>query len=149
MALSRFVLTGDVTVPWPTAAQLVTTPAVPASTTAQFNASGIPVAVTVTGGTVTVISVNGSATGQTSGTVIVPAGGTIAITYSVAPTWSWAPYGAPAAGSSVKFIKGTAIWADSVAGSGGPQLLYQDIGAGNLRAFVQGQDDVGHAGLSN
>jgi hypothetical protein len=27
--------------------------------------------------------------------------------------------------------------------------LYTLIGAGNLRAFVQGQDDVGHACLSN
>jgi hypothetical protein len=27
--------------------------------------------------------------------------------------------------------------------------LYAAIGAGNLRAFVQGQDDAGHAGLSN
>jgi hypothetical protein len=28
-------------------------------------------------------------------------------------------------------------------------LLYQAIGASNLRAWVQGQDDVGHAGLAN
>lgn len=27
--------------------------------------------------------------------------------------------------------------------------VYTQIGAGNLRAYVQGQDDVGHAGLSN
>jgi hypothetical protein len=27
--------------------------------------------------------------------------------------------------------------------------LYGLIGAGNLRAYVQGQDDVGHAALSN
>jgi hypothetical protein len=58
MALSRFVLTSDVAVPCPTAAELVTTPAVPASTTAQFNAGGIPVAVTVSGGTVTSICVS-------------------------------------------------------------------------------------------
>lgn len=31
----------------------------------------------------------------------------------------------------------------------GPQQLYQAIGAGNLRAYVQGQDDVGHAGVAN
>lgn len=44
---------------------------------------------------------------------------------------------------------GTVLWADSSAGSTGPQLLYQAIGAGNLRAYVQGQDDVGHAALCN
>jgi hypothetical protein len=47
------------------------------------------------------------------------------------------------------FPAGTAIIADSSAGSTGPQLLYQAIGAANLRAYVQGQDDVGHAALAN
>ena len=46
-------------------------------------------------------------------------------------------------------LAGTVIYADSSAGSNGPQLLYQAIGAGNLRAFVDGQDAVGHAALSN
>lgn len=45
--------------------------------------------------------------------------------------------------------EGTVLYADSSAGSTGPQLLYQAIGAANLRAYVQGQDDVGHAGISN
>lgn len=45
--------------------------------------------------------------------------------------------------------EGTVLYADSSAGTTGPQLLYQAIGAGNLRAYVQGQDDVGHAGISN
>ena len=47
------------------------------------------------------------------------------------------------------FQAGTVIYADSSAGSNGPQLLYQAIGAANLRAYVPGQDDVGHAALSN
>lgn len=47
------------------------------------------------------------------------------------------------------FVQGQVIMADSSAGSNGPQLLYQAIGAGNLRAYVQGQDDVGHAALAN
>lgn len=47
------------------------------------------------------------------------------------------------------FPKGTVIWADSSAGTTGPQNLYAAIGAGNLRAYVQGQDDVGHAALAN
>lgn len=64
---------------------------------------------------------------------------------------------APAAGSSGKygwlplvFQPDTVIYADSAAGTDtGPKLLYQAIGSGNLRAFVDGQDNVGHAGLSN
>lgn len=63
-------------------------PAVPASGTAS-----VPVwrhaAVTVTGGTVTAIAVDGTATGLTSGTVIVPSGKTITLTYTVAPSWNW------------------------------------------------------------
>jgi hypothetical protein len=121
-----------------------------------INPNGSTCAVTITGGTVTVISVNGTATGLTSGTVVVPVAGTIAITYSVAPTWTWAPYGASISppsemgvGYSVKFIKGTTIYADSTAGSSVAQLLYQAIGAANLRAYVQGQDELGHAGLAN
>jgi hypothetical protein len=50
----------------------------------------------------------------------------------------------------VTFQPGMVVVADSSAGTTGPQLLlYQAIGSGNLRAFVDGQDTVGHAGLSN
>lgn len=49
----------------------------------------------------------------------------------------------------VTFLPGMVVWADSSAGTSGPQLLYQAIGAGNLRAYTDGQDSVGHAGLSN
>jgi hypothetical protein len=70
-----------------------TPPAVPASTVAFNNGTGTPMwrnaTVTVIGGTVTVIAVDGVATGLTSGTVIVPSGKTITLTYSVAPTWKW------------------------------------------------------------
>jgi hypothetical protein len=70
-----------------------TLPAVPATTVPFNNATGTAMwrnaAVTVTGGTVTVIAVDGVATGITSGTVIVPSNKTITLTYSVAPTWKW------------------------------------------------------------
>jgi hypothetical protein len=68
---------------------LITPPAVPATGIAQSNYYPFPVAVTVSGGTVTAINVNGSATGLTSGTVWVPSGGSISIAYTVAPTWVW------------------------------------------------------------
>jgi hypothetical protein len=64
-------------------------PSVPASTTALQNTFGRPAAVTVTGGTVTAIAVDGTAAGATAGTVVVPAGKDIALTYSAAPTWVW------------------------------------------------------------
>lgn len=183
MALSRFVLTANVTIAWPpvwsevvnsATAPPVTQPAVPASATAQENNNPFPVAVTVTGGTVTVIAVGGVTTGLTSGTVYVPAASSIAITYSAAPTWTWAAVQLPGGGAGqavdvsspappggqlgtlpqMTFIEGTTIFADSSAIAAGTpgtgaQQLYQAIGSSNLRAYIQGQDDVGHASLSN
>jgi hypothetical protein len=80
--------------PFTLAAPTVTAPAVPTSGTATTNlvanTTGTVVDVNVTGGTVTKIYVSGTDTGQTSGHVYVPAGGTVSITYSAAPTWTWA-----------------------------------------------------------
>ena len=64
-------------------------PAVPSSTTALLNPLWRDCAVTVSGGTVTAIAVDGTATGITSGTVIVPTGKTIKLTYSGTPSWTW------------------------------------------------------------
>jgi hypothetical protein len=111
--------------------------------------------------------------GSTSSAVVMPANGTIAITYLVAPMWSWtelvgtapSPSTAQVAASAppggqvgpipqVTFPAGTAIYADSAAiaagtqGSGAQQL-YQAIGSGNLAAFRDGTDAVGHATLGN
>jgi hypothetical protein len=70
-----------------------TPPVVPASGTPFVLGTGTTMwrdaAVTVAGGTVTVIAVDGVATGLTSGTVIVPVNKSITLTYSVAPTWKW------------------------------------------------------------
>ncbi len=72
------------------------TPAVPASTVAQQNNNPFPVTVVVTGGAATVTTVNGITVGTGDGTFIVPAAGTIAVTYSSAPTWAWSNASPPA-----------------------------------------------------
>lgn len=56
------------------------------STVPSLNPNPVPVSVTVAGGTVTVIAVSGVVSGLTSGTFTIPPGGSITITYSVAPT---------------------------------------------------------------
>ena len=71
-------------------APTVSSPAVPATTVAATNGTGTVVAVTITGGTLTSVVVNGTQAGTTAATYLVPAGGTISITYSAAPTWAWA-----------------------------------------------------------
>ena len=65
-------------------------PAIPASTVAATNTSGRTMWVEIAGGTVTVVKVNGVTIGaRTTGMFVVRPGSTIAITYSVAPTWQW------------------------------------------------------------
>ena len=65
-------------------------PAVPATTVAQQNTSWRDAAVSIKGGTVTVIAVDGQTCATATGTtVIVPSGKNITLTYSVAPTWAW------------------------------------------------------------
>ncbi len=68
---------------------LQTPPAVPASTVAAVNPFWRDATVQVVGGTVTEVTVDGQATGLTSGFFPVRSGGSIAITYSSAPTWRW------------------------------------------------------------
>src|SRR5579859_377528 len=65
------------------------TPSMPASGTPQVSTYNWPVFVTITGGTISNVTINGSTVGTTAGTYVLPALGTITITYSVAPTWAW------------------------------------------------------------
>jgi hypothetical protein len=67
----------------------MTQPAVPASAVAVQNTGTIPQLVVISGGTVTLVTVNGVTVGTGDGTYLVPAAGAIAVTYSVAPTWTW------------------------------------------------------------
>lgn len=68
----------------------VAAPTVPASTTALVNPFWRDAAVVITSGTVTNITVDGTTQlTATPGTVYVPTGKSITMTYSVAPTWSW------------------------------------------------------------
>lgn len=71
----------------------ITQPGVPTSTTVYTNNFGVDCEVHIAGGTVSVVAVNGTTTGATSGTFMVRALSTIAITYTVAPTWVWIPQG--------------------------------------------------------
>lgn len=86
---------------YPAISPVITTPAVPASTVNATNTNPFPVVVNVTGGTVTAITVNGVATGLTTGKVIVPAGGTINTTNTGAPAWTWTPAVAGFAGTAI------------------------------------------------
>lgn len=57
-----------------------------ASGVASYNNNPFGVNITIAGGTVSAIAINGTNVGATSGTFFVPAGGTVTVTYTVAPT---------------------------------------------------------------
>lgn len=174
MTFGRYVLTSNVTMPWPAtwseiiqgqANSPVVTPAVPASTVTATNGNPLPVLVTITGGTVTVVTVNGATVATSSpASAVVPSGGTIAVTYSSAPTWAWTTAELPQSGSSsmtaavsatapaggqagtipqFTWFAGQPLWLDSAG------QLYTAIGSGNLRAWIDGTDVVSHYGISN
>jgi len=68
----------------------VTPPSIPSSTTALPNPWWRDAIVTLSGGTVTNITVDGKTQfTATPATVVVPSGKSITLTYSVAPTWQW------------------------------------------------------------
>lgn len=67
-----------------------TQPVVSASGTTYTNATGVDAVAYVSGGTMTSPTiVGGKGTGFTTGAFRVPAGGTIELFYSAAPTWAW------------------------------------------------------------
>lgn len=67
----------------------VSTPGVPATTVPLVSTLPYPVRVTITGGTMTNVVINGVSVGAGAGTYVLPALGTITLTYTVAPTWNW------------------------------------------------------------
>jgi hypothetical protein len=69
----------------------VTTPAFPATTVVVTNTTGFRVLVGIKGGTSTAVAVNGVAAvlAATPASIYLEPGGTVAITFTVAPTWVW------------------------------------------------------------
>ena len=80
-------------------------------------------------------------------TVTVPAGTAATPVAGEPSTGGVAGYGSVSTTGGplwpVTYVKGTVIELDPAG------QLYAAIGSGNLRAYVQGQDDVGHAALAN
>lgn len=76
------------TVPTAAPALFATAMTLAATGVASLNPNPVARSITITGGTVTVIAVNGVTTGLTTGTFTVPVGGSITVTYSVAPTFT-------------------------------------------------------------
>lgn len=105
------LIDGQVTTVAPT--QAITTPSVPASTIVTQNPNNTAVSMTVTGGAVTAVSVNGVQVGAGDGTYSIPALGTFAITYTVAPAITFAQLGGGQLGRPVNiagYVGDHSVW---------------------------------------
>ena len=69
----------------------VVTPSLPASGSAVTNGTSVDCTAYLSGGQVTNVAINGTSTGLSGSalTVFIPAGGSVAVTYSTAPSWRW------------------------------------------------------------
>jgi hypothetical protein len=116
---------------WYEQAGSVSAPGVPASTTPVVSTYKTPVIVTVIGGTGTQVNINGVNQGTFDGSYVLPALGTIILTYTVAPTWSWTVIGTehdflstlPTADEVATYLNGTTLL-NPAAGCIGKQINY-------------------------
>lgn len=131
---------------WFEVAGSVSAPGVPASGTPVVSTYKTPVIVTVIGGTGTQVNINGTNQGTFDGSYVLPALGTITLTYTGAPTWSWTAIGTehdflstlPATDVIVTYCNGTTLL-NPAACINGKQLNYdltRDT-SGNLSLKVQ------------
>lgn len=120
----------------------VTQLALGASPATAFNTNAFPIQVTITGGTVSAIAVNGVTTGSTSGTFTVPAFGNITVTYTVLPTITTAAtaqivadtYAGPSAGLDSPGDMGSFVFSSAVPTTS-PLL-------GDKKAFAESMDYI-------
>jgi hypothetical protein len=103
-------------------------PSVPASTVNATNTNPWAIAVAITGGTLTAVTVNGVVVGAVAGTYFVPAGGTINVTYSVAPTWTWIAAGVDPGGATSDGSNFLTAWPQGALAGAGVQ--FPNLGTG-------------------
>lgn len=125
-----------------------TAPSFPSSGTAQATGYAFPVIVTITGGTISDVSVNGSSVGTSDGSYVVPSLGTITVTYTGTPSWTWTAQGTehtalsslPRTDVIATYLRGTTL-GNPAACINGKQVNYDPTRdtSGNLTLKVQVQ----------
>lgn len=128
----------------------VSNPGVPGSTVPLVSTYTFAVLVTVIGGTVTNVVINGVSVGTGDGTYVLPALGTITLTYSVAPTWTWTAIGTehnalavlPTADAIAMWFHGTALQ-NTASAINAKQINYDPTrdNTGNLTVAVELQSN--------
>lgn len=125
-------------------------PAFPLTTVPYVSTFYVPVLVTISGGTVTNVSVNSSTVGTGDGSYLLPALGTITVTYTGSPTWTWTTQGTehdalsslPRTDTIASYFRGTTLL-NPTASVNGVQLNYDPTrdATGNLTLKVEVQSD--------
>jgi hypothetical protein len=128
----------------------VSTPSFPSTTVAYVSTYATPVLVAITGGTVTNVSINGSTAGTGDGTFVLPAFGSITVTYTGSPSWTWTAVGTehnalsplPTSDVIATYFRGTTLQ-NAGASILGRQLNYDPTrdNTGNLTLKVEIQGD--------
>ncbi len=125
-------------------------PSFPLTTVPYTSTFPVPVLVTITGGTVTEVAVNGVSTLTGDGTVLVPPLGSITVTYTGSPSWTWTLQGTehdilsvlPRTDAIASYFRGTTLL-NPCASIMGRQLNYDPTrdATGNLTMAVEVQSD--------
>lgn len=123
-----------------------TAPGFPASGTTITSTYNWPVLVTISGGTVTNVVISGASAGTGDGSYTLGSLGTIAVTYTGSPTWTWAAMGRehaafsslPTSDAIACYFRGTTLQ-NPAAAINGKQLNYDPTrdATGNLTLAVE------------
>lgn len=133
------------------AAAAVSSPGFPTTGSPVVSTYANPVLVNITGGTVTNVTINGSTVGTGDGTYKLPAFGTITVTFTGTPAWTWTKIGAehdalsslPTADVIASYFRGAALQ-NPAAGIVAKQLNMDPTrdNTGNLTVAVELQSNA-------
>jgi hypothetical protein len=125
-------------------------PSFPTTGTVVNNTFAYDVLVTISGGSVTGVTVNGVSVGTGDGTYILPGFGTIAVAFTGSPTWTWTAIGRehtalsalPTTDRIGSYFRGSAVQSPA-ASIYGRQINYDPTrdNSGNLTLAVEIQSD--------
>ena len=126
-------------------------PSFPLTTVPYVSLFPVPVLVTISAGTVTNDAVNGTNVGSGDGSYVVPAFGTITVTYTGSPTWTWTTEGRehdalstlPTTDTIASYLRGTTLL-NPCASVLGRQINYDPTRGtdGSLTMAVEVQSDA-------
>jgi hypothetical protein len=126
----------------------VSAPSFPLTTVPLTSTYAFSVLVTIASGTITNVTINGATAGTADGTYVLPAFGTITVTYTGSPTWTWTGIGhehnalspLPTADVIASYYRGTTLL-NPVFNINGKQINYDPTrdNTGNLTLKVEVQ----------